>query len=269
VQSHLRRVFELDGRRVIAIHLTARLRDDGGIARDQSGLRLASRIITQHGEPYGLLAHRIADTHLHALLAASRDDVAMFARYALSALRKRLSIAVPFEPARMRGITSERHLLNGARYLFLQESHHGTSFDLAHDGSSLPELLGLRVEVGQASKRLRRLLPRLSRETVRSWLAVGPFESADPDLGLLCDAAAAAFGVDYSGSAEPIQRALRRAAAHVARELSPVAVVVATLGVTPRAVQRYLLEAVPARELQAVELQLRLRSLLATAPAHW
>lgn len=193
----------------------------------------------------------------------------MFARYALSALRKRLSIAVPFEPARMRPITSERHLLNAARYVFTQEVHHETSFDVAHDGSSLPELLGLRIEAGQASKRLRRLLPRLTRETVRSWFAVGPFESCDPDLGQLRDAAAAAFGVDYSGSDEPIQRKLRRAAAHVARELAPAAVVAATLGITPRAVQRYLVEPVPASELKAVERQLRLRSFLATAPALW
>lgn len=269
MQSHQRRVFDYEGKRAIAVHMTARLQDDAGIARDESGLREASRILTEHGDPRGLLAHRMADTHLHVLLACSRADAGMFARYALSGLRKRLGLGQRFEPARMRPVTSERHLLNGLRYVFTQEAHHGTSFDRAHDGSSLPEILGLRVETGQASRRVRRLLPRLTRESARAWLGIGDFEATVPNLALLRGAAAAAFGLDYTGSDEPAQRVVRWVAAHVAAQLAPGTDIAALLDVSPRCVQRYLREAPAEKALRAVELQLRLRTFLQRNEPDW
>ena len=158
--SHSRESWaESETKVAIAFHITMRLATSRGIARSPADLRLGSWTVIRQGRKRGLLAFRFADTHLHVIVVGSRELAGKVAFYTEASLRKRLGILVPFERARIRPIDDERHLVNALRYVLLQEDHHGTAFDVAHDGSSLPELIGMRADGGWLVKRTRERCP--------------------------------------------------------------------------------------------------------------
>ncbi len=163
---------------------------------------------------------------------------------------------------RIRPIDDERHLVHAVRYDYRQEAHHGTAFDELHDGSSLLELLGMRMGSPWLSQRFRTALPRVSREMLLAWLGAPELDVEPIDLRHLADAAAATWGVgSLSGSSRANGRA-RRLAVHALDRLAPRAGVTSTLGIPARSGVRYRREEVSPAELRAVELQLKLRSLL-------
>ncbi|MFO0552131.1 MAG: hypothetical protein U0271_27340 [Polyangiaceae bacterium] len=166
------------------------------------------------------MAFRIADTHLHVVLAGdpatARLAAGHFARYAAASLHYRLKLPVAFEPARIRPIDTPMHLERSLRYLATQEQHHGTNFDPCHDGGSFPDVLGMRlVPHGEvALSRIRWLLPRVTKSTVQRWLGIDGLGSDGGDPRLLADAAAAALGVGDLMGRSPAQNVARRAAVH-------------------------------------------------------
>lgn len=251
-----------DGSPVLAYHIMMRLHFDTGIARKAPALRKASSIVVQHGKDRGLIAYRFADTHLHTLVTCDRVQAGKFALYSEAGLRKRLHIRVPFERCRIRPIGSERYLGNTLRYFFKQEEHHGTTFDLAHDGSSLPDLIGLRVSNPSIAERVREAIPRLRLASLRELLNVEGFEQEAPNVLLLGDAAAAAFGLESLRGGSTAHHDARAAAVQVVDRLSLPADLVALLGIAPRSVSRCRSDVVDEAALRAVELQLRLRSYL-------
>lgn len=251
-----------EARRAIGFHVTMRLANDGAIARTPGALRYGSRIVLQHGEQRGLIAHRFADTHLHAVLLCTRVEAGTFACVTEGALRKRLRIGAPFQPCRVRPIESERHLGHAVAYLFRQESHHGSGFDLLHDGSSLLDLLGMRLGAPWLLPRVRAALPRLRRGPLLALLEARDLDDEPVELRYLADAAAAAWGVaELRGNLIQHIRA-RRVAVHMLDRLAPRAGS-ATIGVPARSAGRYRREDVTAAELRAVDLQIKLRGLLA------
>lgn len=252
----------------LAFHVTMRLSEDRALARDVADLRQAARILFAQGHGRGLLAFRVADSHLHVLLAADRATAGHFARYAQSALKQRLGLPAPFEPARLRPVMQTSHLRNAVRYLFQQERHHGTDFDPAHDGSSVPDLLGMRDLGGSGTKdRLRALLPRLSLADVREWAGIVDPDTITPDESLIADAATAALGLPTLAGSGAAQNAARLGAAHAstlsARELAP------HLGVTLRAVQRRRSCPADPALVRAVRLQLCHRTALRQRQRDW
>jgi len=238
------------------------LADERGIARAPAELRIGARVLLRQGKDRGLVAFRIADTHVHALVVGSRVEAGKLALYAETCLRRHLRIPIPFERCRVRPIDNERHLLHALRYIFRQEAHHGTAFDEAHDGSSLPDLLGLRLGAAWIASRVRRLLPRLKRGTLMEWLGVPALHDVEPDLRLLADAAAAAWGVPtlHGGSVAHVRA--RRAAVQLLDRLVPGASALDLRGLHPRSIARYRSQPVNAADLNAVEQQLKLRALL-------
>jgi hypothetical protein len=254
--------------RALGVHVMMRLVDDRGLAREPAKLRLAARIVFACGEAYGLVGFRIADTHMHVLLATTRERAGRFAQRVGASLSQRLTLGASFERSRFKAIVTESHLWNCLRYAMRQELHHGSDFDAAHDGSSLPDALGLRdVGAGSVVLRLRRLLPRLVPADLLDWAGYPSFEEVEPCLDLLPDAAAAAFGLPrLEGRSDDVARA-RLAAAHATtltpRTLAPL------LSVSQRAVQR--LRKLPAapEDVRAVRLQHRLRTALRTRSTPW
>lgn len=246
--------------RALGYHVTLRLSDDRGIARDVPSLRAAARTILRHGDSAGMLAFRIADTHAHVLLTGSRRDVTHFTRETQTALRKRLSLPVPFERSRAKVVADPRHLANTMRYVLRQEDHHGTHFDPAHEGSCLPDLLGMRVVDGGALvRRVRSSVPRLTRADLLECLGAGELAEPTFDLGLVGDAAAAAFALrDHTGITDAHCKA-RGAAIAVAAPHASLQAIATTLGVDPRSVRRCLARPVDPASVLAVELQLRMR----------
>lgn len=156
----------------IAWHLTARLADDRVITPDLPARRRAARIVLHFGAGAGLLAFRIVDTHLHALIATSRLNAGQFAPASLGTLSQTLALPVPFAPARIRPIEDQRHLRNAFDYILANDRHHSAAGDPWHDRSNLLDLLGLRtIGVGTAVQ-VRRLLPRVTRADLLVHLGV-------------------------------------------------------------------------------------------------
>ena len=240
-----------------------RLIDDSGVARAVASLRLASSVLYQHGAERGIVAFRVADTHIHAIVACSRFEAGRFARYAGAGLRKRLRIPVAFEPSRIRPIQSDQHLANAIRYVLVQESHHETAFDPCHEGSSLPELVGARRLDASVLARVRRLAPRLNEARFIDWMGATGFERAPRDPTLVREAAAAALGIaDLSGQSAAHQRA-RIGAVHTVLSIAAFARVDELLAMPARSVRRYQQQRAEPWVLRAIERQLQLRAHLA------
>jgi hypothetical protein len=254
----------------IAHHISMRLVDDRVLTCTPAGFRAAARAFHAAGARRGLLGFGVADTHAHALVACSRAEAGAFARAVEVALRIVLRLPVPFEPARIRPVRDQGHLGSTESYVHRQQRKHGAFLDRFHDGSSLPDLLGLRAlhavarGGGQATSplitRLGSHLPRLTPREIRGWadlvLPEGPC-----DMAPLADAAAGALALPDLAGQDAERTAGRRAAVHVtlAAGLKPRAIA-ELLATTVRTVYRLATEPSPTDLVRAVSLQLRLRA---------
>lgn len=241
-----------------------RLEDDRPIATSSAALRTVARVVLEQGECRGLLGFGTADDHLHALLAAvTRATAGCFARYVESALRQGLRLGAGFQRARFIPVRDQRHAYNALNYVHRQDSRHDLHRDVMRDGTSLPELLGLRVIDTSLIARVRAHLPRVRREDLVEHFPAGVFDDADSEGPIehqvLADAAAAAFALpDLAGRSFEVARA-RRAAIHVAGPDMPTRSLVGCLGIKARAVQTLRLAPVEPRVVRAVKLQTLLR----------
>lgn len=254
-------------RDALAFHVTMRPNDDRGVARHPRQLRRAAQILHAQAGPGGLLAFRVADTHVHVLLVTDRASAGRTAQRMAVALKLGLQLGVPFEPARIRPIATARHLRHALHYVLRQEERHGTDLDPTHDGSSLPDLIGLRALDTAILPRVRTYLPRLEQAEVRRWVDLDEIERFSPDPVHLADAAAAALALpDLTGNT-PVTYRARCAAAQVLA--LPSGEVALHLGIHVRSVRRLRRNVVAPALLRAVDLQLRLRTALAGRVRAW
>ncbi len=254
----------------IGFHITMRLTDDRPIATTPAALRVVARVMLEQGRSRGLLAFGAAADHLHAALATERATAGAFARYVETALVWRLALAARFERARIRPLRDQKHATNTVHYAHRQDSRHGFNLDPAREGTSLPDLLGLRVVDTSIIARVRAHLPHIRREELVAPFPAGAFDAvaARPalslpampiDLALLPDAAAAALALpDLLGRTRDAHRA-RRAAVHAAGPHATSDDLARTLGICVRAVQT--LRAMPPDLdlIRAIERQAQLR----------
>lgn len=255
-------------REPLAWHVTMRPCNDGWVARRPAELRRAARIIHAACAEDRLFAFRVADTHVHVLLTGTRVEAGRAAQTIASALRQALHTA-RFEPARFRPITTQRHLHNALAYVLRQEERHGTDLDPAHDGSIVPDLLGMRLLDGGDAvlRRVRMHLPRLASADVRAWVDFEALERVDPDPAHLADAAAAALGLASVRSNDPLACLARRAATQALPLTSKN--VAELIGVDCSSVRRLRRQPVPGALVRAVDLQLRLRTAIAGRVHGW
>ena len=244
-----------------AYHVTIRLLGDRVIAPSVAARRDAARCLLRSGAARRLLVFRIADTHMHALLAARRPVVADFIRSVTKRLHGALRLGGSFEPARLRPIRDQRHLWSATRYVFGQETRHGLAVDPLHDSSNLPDLVGARVVCDHNGHLLRELLPRFEpRALLPSFEPAVRWED-------LHDAAAAAFGLGDLLTRDTSAVLARRAAVHAARLERSTRWLADALGVDERTIRRLRRAPCPAAHIRAVELQLRWRAAIRHAGA--
>jgi len=255
----------------LAWHITMRLQDGRVLAAWPDARRRAARALYDHGERSGLIAFRVADTHIHVLVACARPLAGAFARQVQCALRARLAAPVQFEPARFTPVNDQIHLMRAFRYVLRQEARHGTLADPFHDGSSLPELVGARWMprkdggfIGEHTvRRVALMLPRIRRRELVAELG------ADGDLTSAADLRAAAAGA--LGIAGMDGRGVDRTHARVAvvhAAALPTASLAALLAITPRAVQQLRARVPSLAAVRAVDIQLRMRARFRALPVH-
>jgi len=244
----------------LAHHIMLRLVDSRVIAPDEKAGRALACSVLRVGRSYRLIVFRSSDTHLHLTAACCRVAAGQLARRLEISLRRRLALPVPFERARVKVVGDQRHLGNVFDYSMRQEQRHGIAVDPLFTASNLPDLLGMRLVGGYTRTNLRRYLPRVSRGQLLGYLDRPDLDAAPLAVDDLADAAAAAFGLpDLCGKRPDVARA-RRAAARVAAGLATASAIGELLGVDRRTVFRLRSQAIEPAAVEAVRLQLRLRS---------
>lgn len=254
----------LDRRRApepIGYHVTIRLDDDRPIATSPAALRSLARVVLAQGETRGLLAFGAADDHLHVELATDRASAGAFAKYVQTALCWRLRLGARFERARIRPLYNQKHAYNTFHYVHRQDARHELDLDRAREGTSLPDLLELRLLGTSLCARVRAHLPRFRREELVGQFPVGVFDQTSTiALDVLADAAAAALALpDLRGQSVDVSRA-RRAAVHVAGQGVRTELLSDCLGITTMRVQALRLMPTEPGLLYAVERQMALRT---------
>ena len=148
------------------------------------------------------------------------------------------------------------------RLSVLEEEHHGTAFDLAHDGSSLPDMLGLRLGAPWLGLRVHALLPRLNRATLLEWVGAPTLDAEELDRSLIGEAALAAWALATMHGKTTYHLDARRAAVHLFDRLGAKSGAPRALGIPARSITRYRRQRLDAHALRVLELQLRWRALL-------
>lgn len=243
----------------IGSHINTKLADSRPIALDVAALRQVAQGVLRVGRPFELLGFRLADNHLHAVLAEDHVRATEFARRVELSIQARLRPGVRFQHVWVTPIESQSHLRRSFLYGFRQEEHHGTEVDPLYEASNLPDLLGARTIGRWTVAKVRQRLPRIGRPQLESFLPVTPAES-NLDLDLLPDAAAAAIGAKELASPGARAADLRAAAAHSVRGWASRRAMAEILGVHPRSVIKMLAREADPDLVRAIDAQLRWRT---------
>ncbi len=241
-------------------HIVLRLRDNRVIARNPGWRRRVAKALLDRGPRYHLVAFRLADTHLHAMVLCDAREAAQLARRAEISISLRRPHVPGFARVWVKPIESQAHLRNLFSYIHGQEPHHGTNADPFHDGGNLPDLLGLRVTGAYTRTLVREVLPRVARADLLAALGVEDLVLANGPIHLLADAAAAAVAVPKLGARIPESQAATCAAVHIAGDRIRNKDLAALLNTSPRSISRYRAETPDPSILRAIRLQLDFRA---------
>jgi len=191
-------------------HIRLRLKDDRVIAATPQERRIVATSVLGLGRSHNLVSYGSGDNHLHMAAGTDERDGMELARRVEISLQKRLHLTVTFVPAYPEPIVDQRHLLNAFRYDLRQCQRHGLDWDPYHEGSNLPDLLGLRVLGGYTAGNVRRLLPRVKREELLELLGVAELRPADGPPDQVIPAAIRAAGVpEIAGHTRQMNRVRR------------------------------------------------------------
>lgn len=239
-----------------------RAEDDRILAPDVARRRAWSRALLDHGRPHGLFGFGLGDTHGHAVLACERPAVSRFIHDLRLSLRSRLDLRL-VDPS-VRPIDDTWHAEKALGYVHRQDVHHRVGADPFREGTSLPDLLGLRPPGLWLADRVRALLPRVKRVDL---LAHWGIDALDPAfcLGQLADAGAAAIAVSrLMGRGIDVVEARRACVAAAPSDVS-TADLAAALGVATRTIRDCRGAPVDAGLVRAVRLQMGLRTVVVSA----
>lgn len=242
----------------IGTHVMVRLEDSRVIAGEEGRLRRLAGGVLKVGQAFKLLTFRLADTHLHALLAEPRSVAREFGRRVEISLQHRLRPGVRCARVHTKAIEGQAHLVRTFWYALRQEARHGTAIDPLFEASNLPDLLGLRTVGRWTVQHVLEHLPRVRRSDLLDLLPVRPTEGP-LDYALLGDAAAAASGVQSVRGRTLAAFDARIAAVHAVPEVG-AKLLAGHLGVSTRTVRRLRGQDPNPILVAAVREQLRLRS---------
>lgn len=243
---------------VIAGHAVCQLANRQVIALGPKQLRSVAVGVLTVGRPFEMLAFKLADNHLHALVMGEEGEATEFGRRVEISLQRRLRPGVRFAHVHVTAVETHSHLTRTFRYIFRQESHHGTSVDPLFEASNLPDLLGMRT-IGQwTAPHVKVRLPRVTREELLSFLPVRL--GGAPNLALLPDSAAAAAGLPHLGWRSCAGLEARVAAVRVADDWMGPRQAPRLVGMTSRACRRLREHQPSTKMVRAVIAQLQLQS---------
>lgn len=242
----------------LGFHIRFRLEDDSVIAGTIEERRMLARAVLELGRPYNLYAFGYPDTHVHLAARIDRAGAGHLARMIESSLKQRLALKAGFVQYKPKPIEDNHHLYRTVRYVLQQVERHGVNTDPRREGSSLPDLLGMRLVGRYTVANLRRWLPRLARPDFLECMGLTDLAPADDQLELLLPAAlAAGCRSDLTGRSRAVLD-LRRAILEIVGDRLGTAAAAELLGINARAIQRLRARPVDDELVQAIRLQLGL-----------
>lgn len=250
---------------MLGYHLVLRLGDDRVIAPSRAERRRVARKLAELSRTFGVVAWKLADTHLHVLLVGDEAAAAELVRRLRIWFTNALRPGVPLELQRRKPVAAQSHLEAAFRYVLRQDDHHGLETDALQEASSLPDTLGLRVLCPEIALRVKERLPRTKRDMLLVPLGVAALEE-EVHVEHLAEAAAAAYALEALPLRGDGARA-RAAAAVAARRDVGTGAIARALGITVPAASRLAARDAPARDVRAVRLQMALRAARPPAPA--
>jgi len=245
-----------------------RLLDDRVLAPGVRERRLLARTVIRMAEPAGLLVFSNADTHTHMVLDCDRARAGKLAHDLCCALHFSVEPGQHFERTRIKPVQSQQHLDNVVRYVLRQRTHHGLQVDPLGEGTSLPDLLGLRVLASRSPHRVHELLPRLRREELVALLGPEGLEPAQiipgdlAELEAACEGAAAALGLLDLAGQDSRTRLAKAAVLQLSNDPALVAELRGSLQVSRTTSWRLRTMSVPAPLERALALQIAHRRWL-------
>lgn len=242
----------------LGVQVVFRAEDDRILAPTDEARRAWSRTIREVGRRHGLFGYGLADTHGHAgLLCESVSSFVHDARVALSA-RLDLHLVAPSRSP----IRDTWHAYNVLRYMHRQAPHHGVATDPFREGTSLPDLLGMRPSGLWLAERVRAALPRVTRTALLEHWGISEI-SPEFKLALLPESGAAAIGTRLTGRSQAVVAA-RRACVRVGLEAGvTVQQIAEALDLAERTVRDLRAASPDPRMVAAVRLQMGVRVAIA------
>ncbi|MES2638366.1 MAG: hypothetical protein V4850_02760 [Myxococcota bacterium] len=242
---------------MLGYQVVFRAEADRILAPDVASRRVFARVVARIGRPHGLFGFGLADTHGHCALACDLARVNRFVHDARLALSHHLRL--PMVAPAVHPIRDTWHAESVLAYVHRQDEHHGVGTDPLREGTSLPDLCGLRPSGLWLADTVRALLPRVRRADLLAQWGLVALDEAE-HLELLAEAGAAAIGAPaLSGRADDTVAA-RRACVH-ATDAGPNALAEA-LGIAARTVRHLRGQAPDPRLVRAVRLQMGLRAAI-------
>lgn len=242
-------------------HIRFRLGDDSAIASTIEERRVLARTVLEYGRRFDLYAFGYPDTHVHLAARVDRAGAGRLAHAIEVSLKSRLALTVGFVQYPPRALVDNSHLYNTVKYVLRQVDRHAIEGDPYREGSTIPDLLGLRTVGAYTVENLRRWLPRLRQHDYLELLGVTDLAPSDGRVEDVIPAAlAAACLTSIEGSKREVV-ALRRAIIEVIGERLHTVDVAALLGCSRREVERRRAKPFDAKLVQAIRLQLGLREV--------
>ena len=245
----------------LAIHLNISFCDRRVIAPTVAQRRAVAVVLARLSRMFPILAFCCVDTHIHVLILGDQALALHVGGRIKDALVNLVDRPGPFNRTHCEPVFTQSHLERAFLYVLRQDRHHGALVDPLHDGSSLPDLLGLRLLAPATRALVRSHLPRVGRGALMEALGVTdlvPDDLLSPDL--LADAAAATLGLADLGGRSAPACAARLAAVHACP--APAAVLADAIGLRPVSIRRLRASPADATHVLAVRLQLDLRRRL-------
>ena len=239
----------------VGYQLVLRAEEDQVLAPDVATRRAVAGTIRRIGRKHGLFGYGLADTHGHLGLLGDRSEAGRCAHDLRLALAG--TVAAPLSTLAVHPIRDVWHAESTLAYMHRQDAHHGVGADPLREGTSLPDLCGLRPDGLWLADRVRAFIPRITRaELLRQW-GIGELLEAF-ELGDLADAEAAAAGLGVLRGKTPAVVEARVACVHAAPAAGARALA-ETLEISERSVARLRRENADPRWVRAVRLQMGLR----------
>jgi hypothetical protein len=247
---------------MVGFQVVLRAVDDRILAPTVAARRAFAGVVRRIGRPRGLYGFGLADTHGHAVLICDAPALGRFVHDVRLSLTSTLEL--PIAEADVRKIRDTWHAESLVRYVHRQDVEHGANLDPLREGTSLPDLLGLRPSGLWMADRLRVVAPRVGRVHLLEHWGISKLEEAF-DLDALADSGAAAIGRGDLRGNTPDAVAARIACVHAGT--ATTAELADALSITTRSVRELRLLAPDPKLVRAVRLQMGLRAAIEVLPA--